>query len=447
MLGSFIFGLPSDRQDTFEATVALAERADVTFAQFVMLTPFPGTVDFEKWETRSGGRQAVDHRRHPDYAPLADSAGQAAEGVLAASGDVARRDPRGTQAAWDRFYSCRASGSARRCVHSLEGRLAFVLISKLYRQMYANTGIATDCARVSALGHRGPLAGASLPEAVRRHPDAGAAGALGGTVMPRLTYSIAGIVFVATVAHVGVGRRPRLARSPTRQWYRRSQPGRQGLPGEGLRTTDVRRYSMSGYVRPLLFWFGRDDIGLARVVWRTGDDGARGYELLVGTDPAKAPRALNRWGFVSEEVHGAEGAVLALMTGADEGSYDEAAASADRRSGGSDFRAIHSRVLHGTTAWQTVRVQTPGSFSVHDVEHALDRVREETSAARSRQAALPDGARPGFLVALAELIDRGPEPCLTARRDAGPTRCACDTCSDKALTSCACATRIGRPSF
>ena len=28
------------------------------------------------------------------------------------------------------------------------GRLAFVLISKLYRQMYANTGIATDSARV-----------------------------------------------------------------------------------------------------------------------------------------------------------------------------------------------------------------------------------------------------------------------------------------------------------
>ena len=27
--------------------------------------------------------------------------------------------------------------------------MAFVLISKLYRQMYANTGIATDSARVS----------------------------------------------------------------------------------------------------------------------------------------------------------------------------------------------------------------------------------------------------------------------------------------------------------
>ena len=32
---------------------------------------------------------------------------------------------------------------------SLKARLAFVLISKLYRQMYANTGIATDSARVN----------------------------------------------------------------------------------------------------------------------------------------------------------------------------------------------------------------------------------------------------------------------------------------------------------
>ncbi len=50
VLGSFIFGLPSDRAETFDATAALAERADLTFAQFVMLTPFPGTVDFAKWE-------------------------------------------------------------------------------------------------------------------------------------------------------------------------------------------------------------------------------------------------------------------------------------------------------------------------------------------------------------------------------------------------------------
>jgi hypothetical protein len=31
----------------------------------------------------------------------------------------------------------------------LKARVAFVAISKLYRQMYANTGIATDSARVA----------------------------------------------------------------------------------------------------------------------------------------------------------------------------------------------------------------------------------------------------------------------------------------------------------
>jgi hypothetical protein len=38
---------------------------------------------------------------------------------------------------------------AMTCVRSLRSRLALVLISKLYRQMYANTGIATDSARVA----------------------------------------------------------------------------------------------------------------------------------------------------------------------------------------------------------------------------------------------------------------------------------------------------------
>src|SRR5678815_746477 len=58
VLGSFIFGLPSDRPATFEATADVAERAGLTFAQFVMLTPFPGTVDFEAWERQVGGAKA-----------------------------------------------------------------------------------------------------------------------------------------------------------------------------------------------------------------------------------------------------------------------------------------------------------------------------------------------------------------------------------------------------
>ena len=146
VLGSFIFGLPTDRADTFEATAALAADADLTFAQFVMLTPFPGTVDFQRWEktmetnsTRIAGfpltrywliPQALRPKVYMSHPVMSDD-------------EIRRR----TQGVWDRFYSMRMIWKRSGCVKSLRSRLAFVLISKLYRQMYANTGIATDSAR------------------------------------------------------------------------------------------------------------------------------------------------------------------------------------------------------------------------------------------------------------------------------------------------------------
>jgi hypothetical protein len=52
-----------------------------------------------------------------------------------------------TQWVWDRFYSFRSVWKRSSITPTLRSRLAFVLLSKLYRQMYANTGIATDSAR------------------------------------------------------------------------------------------------------------------------------------------------------------------------------------------------------------------------------------------------------------------------------------------------------------
>jgi len=60
----------------------------------------------------------------------------------------------GTQQAWDRFYTLPAIWRRSTCVRSLRARIAFVLISKLYRQMYASTGIATDSARVAKSARR-----------------------------------------------------------------------------------------------------------------------------------------------------------------------------------------------------------------------------------------------------------------------------------------------------
>jgi radical SAM superfamily enzyme YgiQ (UPF0313 family) len=42
VLASFIFGLPTDTPSTFRTTAELAHAAQVSFAQFVLLTPFRG---------------------------------------------------------------------------------------------------------------------------------------------------------------------------------------------------------------------------------------------------------------------------------------------------------------------------------------------------------------------------------------------------------------------
>jgi hypothetical protein len=147
VLGSFIFGLPSDTKDSFESTVALAQRADLTFAQFVLLTPFPGTVDFEKW--------VVDEKQRGtmiDGVPLTQHwliPESRRPRLYTAHPTMSLEEIRvGTQGAWDNFYSWRHVWARSRVVESTRARIAFVLISKLYRQMYANTGIATDSARV-----------------------------------------------------------------------------------------------------------------------------------------------------------------------------------------------------------------------------------------------------------------------------------------------------------
>lgn len=146
VLGSFIFGLPTDRADTFLATEELAERAGLTFAQFVMLTPFAGTIDFERWEKSLGATpeevDGVPVSRYwlipPDRRPK-----MFMPHPTMSSGEMRER----TQKVWDRFYSWRAVWQRSHCTPNLRARLAFIFISKLYRQMYATTGIATDSAR------------------------------------------------------------------------------------------------------------------------------------------------------------------------------------------------------------------------------------------------------------------------------------------------------------
>ncbi len=148
VLASFIFGLPSDRPQTFDATASIAARGEVAFAQFVMLTPYPGTVDFIRWEKKMEAspveiagipitrRWLIPQALRPKlYWPHPTM-----------SGEEIRQQ---TQSVWDTFYSLQSIWMRSGFIKSMRARLAFVLISKIYRQMYADTGISTDSARVS----------------------------------------------------------------------------------------------------------------------------------------------------------------------------------------------------------------------------------------------------------------------------------------------------------
>jgi hypothetical protein len=60
-----------------------------------------------------------------------------------------------------------------------------------------------------------------------------------------------------------------------------------GLPGAGLPVVGEHTYKMSGRVRALLLWMGRDDVGSGVIRWRANDHD-HAYELLIGSDPLRA---------------------------------------------------------------------------------------------------------------------------------------------------------------
>lgn len=146
VLGSFIFGLPTDKPETFDATVKVALKSGVRFAQFLMMTPFPGTVDFARWEKeQSANPWMVGDVPITRYwlIPAETRPKMFTPHPVMSSDEIALH----TQQVWDRFYGWKPVWRRSACAPTLKARIAFVFLSKLYRQMYAGTGISTDSAR------------------------------------------------------------------------------------------------------------------------------------------------------------------------------------------------------------------------------------------------------------------------------------------------------------
>jgi hypothetical protein len=166
---------------------------------------------------------------------------------------------------------------------------------------------------------------------------------------------------------------------------------------------------MSAGVRPLLiFWIRAGNVGGARILWREGEDGRRGYELLIGSDPRRAPRKINRWGWEREDV-GPEGATLVgLMRKTDEESFEEARSEVDREGrGGYLYKSIRAHVAGGEARVENAVLRASRDYTYRDLAELQSLFAAPGRDVGSRKVAtLPPGTFPGFLFAVSDLIER-----------------------------------------
>jgi hypothetical protein len=178
------------------------------------------------------------------------------------------------------------------------------------------------------------------------------------------------------------------------------------LAGDSPPVFKELRYRMSAAIRPLLFWIGDSDVGGARIIWRQGEDGRRGYEFLIGSDPSRAPRKINRWGFVREEQRGDGAIQIGLMRKTDEESVEEAQAEVGFE-GEFVLKVIETEIAGQKARAENTVWLVQDDYTFFDLPEVLRLVGQEPqSPPKVNEAAMPPGTHPGFLFAVADLVGR-----------------------------------------
>jgi len=180
-----------------------------------------------------------------------------------------------------------------------------------------------------------------------------------------------------------------------------------GAGPTGVTTGAVERhhYVIAARIRPLLvFWIGRSSVGDA-IVTRRLSPGEATYALLIGSDPDRAPRRINRWGYIREEIRGAEARLIGLMTESDEDSIEEAEANIRKQAHGDHPFKIIRATVDGEQAQSVVTsIGAPYDYSFRQLQTVLDLALRESPQGKPRTIRLPPGTRPGFLAALADAM-------------------------------------------
>ena len=158
------------------------------------------------------------------------------------------------------------------------------------------------------------------------------------------------------------------------------------------------RYRIVGKVRLLLVWVSADDVGGARLTWRGGDS-SQSVALLIGSDPQRAPRGVNEWGYIREDVSTDSTEVFGIRTVTDGDSPEEADARRLARGKVVELGVICSSVSRVDAASRTATVHVAGAATYRDVDRVLEVV-ERHPTWKGRRTARPANVAPGFLTAM-----------------------------------------------
>jgi hypothetical protein len=163
-----------------------------------------------------------------------------------------------------------------------------------------------------------------------------------------------------------------------------------------------RRYIVRARIRPLLFWTSRREVGDARFLMTARDEPTRRFELLIGTDPDRAPLRLNRWGYIAETVCGTRALAVGLMTESDEQTIEEARAALPKGVPAPLFKAIRATVEAGHARTETMSLAVERAATYRDLDAVLGLL---PPAGAPRTYAVPEGTALGFLPAVTSLVD------------------------------------------
>jgi len=174
------------------------------------------------------------------------------------------------------------------------------------------------------------------------------------------------------------------------------------IPGRDLPVIREHTYRMAGKIRLLMLWVGRDDVGSGVIRWRGARD-EKAIELLIGSDPTRAPGQLNKWGYLVEAMRGGESSVVGLISQENDDRLSDVKAGLKTRKEQRAFDTIRGYAAAAEGMARVGTLYAPSHLTYHDADTVLKDVLADSSLAVKHVVRTRD-VRPGFLTSLTELL-------------------------------------------